>query len=99
MELYSSGDKAGAEQEFRKAVEERPTEGQFVASLAKLYVAESQPNPALEVIRSYTKVCGATALGYALEAEVLFQQRHYDEAMERSSRRSSFTQTMHACIS
>ena len=81
LDLYSSGDRSGAEQEFRKAVEERPTDGQFVASLAKLYVAESQANPALEVIRSYTKVCGATALGYALEAEVLFQQRHYNDAM------------------
>lgn len=81
LELYSSGDRAGAEQEFRKAVEERPTDGRFVVSLAKLYVAESQPNPALEVIRGYTKVCGATALGYALEAEVLFQQRRYDDAM------------------
>ena len=26
-------------------------------------------------------MCGATALGYALEAEVLFQQRHYNDAM------------------
>ena len=81
LDLYSSGDRAGAEQEFRKAVEERPTDGQFVASLTKLYVAESQPNAALEIIRSYTNVCGVTALGYALEAEVLFQQRHYDDAM------------------
>ncbi len=81
LDLYSSGDRAGAEQEFRKAVDERPADGQFVASLTKLYVAQSQPNAALEVIRSYTKVCGATALGYALEAEVLFQQRHYDDAM------------------
>jgi tetratricopeptide (TPR) repeat protein len=81
LDLYSSGDRAGAEQEFRKAIEERPTDGQFVASLTKLYVAESQPNAALEVIRSYTKVCGVTALGYALEAEVLFQQRHYEDAM------------------
>jgi tetratricopeptide (TPR) repeat protein len=81
LELYSSGDRAGAEQEFRKAVEENPTEGQFAASLSKLYVAESQPNAALEVIRAYTKVCGVTALGYALEAEVLFQQRHYDDAL------------------
>lgn len=81
LNLYSSGDRTGAEQEFRKAVEERPADGQFVASLTKLYVAASQPNAALEVIRSYTKVCGITALGYALEAEVLFQQRHYDDAM------------------
>ncbi len=81
LELYSSGDRRGAEQEFHKAIEERPTDGQFVASLAKLYIAESQPNPALDVIRNYTKVCGVTALGYALEAEVLFQQRHYDDAM------------------
>jgi tetratricopeptide (TPR) repeat protein len=81
LDLYSSGDRAGADQEFRKAVEERPTDGQFVASLTKLYVAESQPNAALEVIRSYTKACGVTALGYALEAEVLFQQRYYDDAM------------------
>jgi tetratricopeptide (TPR) repeat protein len=81
LDLYSSDDRTGAEQEFRKAVEEAPANGQFVASLTKLYVAGSQPNAALEVIRSYTKVCGVTALGYALEAEVLFQQRHYDDAM------------------
>jgi tetratricopeptide (TPR) repeat protein len=81
MELYSSGDKTAAEQEFRKAVEERPANGQFVASLAKLYIAESRPNLALDVIRNYTKVCGATALGYGLAAEVLFQQRDYEDAM------------------
>jgi tetratricopeptide (TPR) repeat protein len=82
IELYSSGDKTAAEQELRKAVEERPANGQFVASLAKLYIAESRPNPALDVVRNYTKVCGATALGYALAAEVLFQQREYDDAMK-----------------
>ncbi len=81
IELYASGDKRSAEQEFRKAIDESPANGQYVASLAKLYVAESQPNPAIEVIRNYTKVCGATALGYALVAEVMFQQRHYDDAM------------------
>ena len=35
----------------------------------------------LKSSRNYTKVCGATALGYALVAEVMFQQRHYDDAM------------------
>ncbi len=81
LELYASGDKTAAEREFRKAVGERPANGQFVASLAKLYIADSQTSPALELIRSYTKVCGATALGYALAAEVLFQQRDYEDTM------------------
>ena len=79
MQLYLSGDKIAAEQELRKAVEERPANGQFAASLTKFYIADSQPSPALEVIRNYTKVCGATALGYALAAEVLFQQRDYND--------------------
>lgn len=81
MELYSSGDKIAAEQEFRKAVGESPSNGQFVGSLAKLYIEESRPNLALTIISNYTKVCGATALGYALAGELLFQQRQYEDAM------------------
>jgi tetratricopeptide (TPR) repeat protein len=81
LQLYSAGDKATAEQEFRKAVAERPAHGPFVESLAKLYIAEANPNAALDVIRDYTRICGVTALGYALEAEVLFQQRHFEDAL------------------
>ena len=81
LELNSSGDRSAAEKELRKAVEERPAHAQFVDSLAKLYIAESQPNAALEVIRDYTRVCGLTAFGYALEAEVLFQQKRYDDTV------------------
>src|ERR1700722_2866376 len=80
LELLSSGYRTAAEKEFRQAVEERPTHAQFVNSLAKLYIAESQVNAALDVVREYTKVCGVTALGYALAGEVLFQRGQYEDA-------------------
>jgi tetratricopeptide (TPR) repeat protein len=78
--LLSSGDRTAAEREFRQAVEERPAQAQFVDSLAKLYIVERQANAALDVVRDYTKICGVTALGYALEGEVLFQRRQYEDA-------------------
>ena len=80
VELLSSGYRTAAEKEFRQAVEQRPAHAQFVDSLAKLYIADSQPNAALDVVRDYTRVCGVTALGYALEAEVLFQHKQYEDA-------------------
>lgn len=80
LELSSSGERTAAVKEFGQALEERPADARFVDSLAKLYILDSQPNAALEVIRAYTKVCGVTAFGYALEAEVLFQQKQYDSA-------------------
>src|SRR5580658_4438501 len=58
LELLASGYRTAAEKEFRQAVEERPAHAQFVDSLAKLYIAESQLNAALDVVRDYTRVCG-----------------------------------------
>jgi tetratricopeptide (TPR) repeat protein len=80
VELLSSGYRTAAEKEFRQAVEQRPAHAQFIDSLAKLYITESQPEAALDVVRDYTRLCGVTALGYALEAEVLFHNRQYEDA-------------------
>jgi tetratricopeptide (TPR) repeat protein len=80
IQLLSSGDRTAAEREFRQAVDLRPTHPQFVDSLAKLYITEGRANAALDVVRDYTRICGATALGYALEGEVLFQRRQYEDA-------------------
>ena len=81
QQLYSAGDTAAAENESRKAIEERPAHGPFVESLARLYIAQSRYDAAIAVIRGYTNLCGTTSLGYALEAELLFQQRRYDDAL------------------
>jgi tetratricopeptide (TPR) repeat protein len=78
--LRSSGDDRGAEKEFEAAAAEDPGSGKYVKPLVLLYISEERYPAAMEVLRRYVNLCGATALGYALEAELLFQQKHYDSA-------------------
>lgn len=80
LKLSSAGDQTGAEEEFRLALAEEPGNRRNVKQLADLYIGEKQYHKAIGVIRDYTKLCGATALGYALEGELLFQQKQYDSA-------------------
>lgn len=80
LKLHVAGDEAIAEKEFRLAVAEEPRNGRNVKQLADLYINQKQYHKAIGVIRDYTKLCGVTALGYALEGELLFQQRDYDAA-------------------
>jgi protein O-GlcNAc transferase len=80
LRLNSEGDEAGAEREFKAALAEAPREGAYVWELGLLYIAEKRYNAAIEVVRDYTRLCGVTAVGYALEGELLFQQRQFDPA-------------------
>jgi tetratricopeptide (TPR) repeat protein len=79
---HETGDEDRAEKEFRDVVSKSPREDKYVRSLALFYITRSRYDEALEVIGNYVKLCGVTALGYELEAELLFQQKLYDAALE-----------------
>jgi tetratricopeptide (TPR) repeat protein len=82
LQLNAAGDDARAEKEFREAVNKTPNEDKYVRSLALFHIARSRYDEAIGVIGDYVKLCGVTALGYELEAELLFQKRLYDPALE-----------------
>lgn len=82
LQLQAAGDDARAEREFRNAVNKTPNEDKYVRSLALFYIARSRYDDAIKVIAEHVKLCGVTALGYELEAELLFQKRLYDPALE-----------------
>jgi tetratricopeptide (TPR) repeat protein len=80
LQLKSSGDKAGAESEFKAALAEKPKEGRYVRELAYLYIEEKRDDEVIKVIQDYSKLCGETALAYSLAGELLFQRRRFDAA-------------------
>ncbi len=82
QELLLAGDETRAENEFRAAVAKGPKADKHVRSLALFYIARGRYDEAIGVIREYVKLCGVTALGYELEAELLFHQKLYDPALE-----------------
>jgi tetratricopeptide (TPR) repeat protein len=82
LQLRISGDDAGAEKELRSAKLLNPTEDKYVRELTLFYVARGRYDEAIGVITDHVKLCGVTALGYELEAELLFQQKLYDPAHE-----------------
>ena len=101
LRLQSTGDEAGAENEFKVAVTERPQEGRYVHDLALLYIKKNQYERAIEAIREYVKLCGATALGYELEAELLFQRKQFEPAqiaVQRSLELSDNNARMHELL-
>jgi len=81
-ELLLSSDETRAENEFRAAVAKGPKDEKHVRSLALFYIAKGRYDEAIGVITEHVKLCGITALGYELEAELLFQQKLYDPALE-----------------
>jgi tetratricopeptide (TPR) repeat protein len=80
VQLRSSGDASGAEKELGAAVTGAPGYGKYVKALVLLYIDEERYPVAIQVLRQYVNLCGVTALGYALEAELLFKQKHFDAA-------------------
>jgi tetratricopeptide (TPR) repeat protein len=80
LKLYSAGQLGAAEKAFKAAVNAKPGESEYVQEVARFYIDGEQYEQALGVIRDYVKLCGTTAVGYALEAELLFKQRQYDAA-------------------
>lgn len=80
VKLYSAGRARAAEAAFHAALSAEPGENEYVQKVARFYIDGGQYEQAVGVIREYVKTCGATAVGYALEAELLFKQKQYDAA-------------------
>jgi tetratricopeptide (TPR) repeat protein len=85
-ELLAQGKDSTAEAEFRTSWLTHPRNPSYVRSLTLFYIQRRRYQDALDVLRDYVKSCGATALGYELEAELLFQQHIYPSALEAAER-------------
>jgi len=81
-QFESSGDQSRAEREFRAAVAQVPGGDRYVRGLALFEIERGRYDDAIATITDYVKACGATALGWALESELLFKRRQYDAAFE-----------------
>lgn len=80
-----AGDQTQAENEFKAAVAQMPMADKYVRRLALFMIERQRYDAAIGIIKDYVKVCGPTALGWALEAELLFKQRQYDAAYEATN--------------
>ena len=101
LKLESQGDEVGAEGEFRVARAKRPKEERYIRRLAFFYIERRRYQEAIGVIRDYVNLCGATAIGYGLEGELLFQQKQYDpayQAVRRSLELSDDDARMHELL-
>jgi tetratricopeptide (TPR) repeat protein len=85
-QLLAEGKDGAAEAEFRTSWLTEPRNPSYVRSLALFYIQRRRYEDALDVLRDYVNSCGATAPGYELEAELLFQQRIYSSALNAAER-------------
>ena len=85
-QLLAEGKDSAAEVEFRTSWLTHPRNPSYVRTLTLFYIQRRRYQDALDVLRGYVKSCGATALGYELEAELLFQQHIYASALEAAER-------------
>ena len=86
IHLQSQGNEAGAEGEFKAAWMEAPKEPKYVRGITNFFIQRSRYDEAIAVIANQVKLCGETALGYELEGELLFHQKHYEMAFEALKR-------------
>ena len=86
IHLQSQGNEAGAEGEFRAAWMEAPKEPKYVRGITNFFIQRSRYDEAIGIIADHLKLCGETALGYELEGELLFHQKHYEMAFEALKR-------------
>lgn len=96
---YSSGlafarsdDSARAEVEFKAAVATSPGTDRYVRSLGLFYIERDRTSEALAVIRNYADLCGPNGLGYELEAELLFKEKQFSEALIAAATSLGFEQ-------
>ena len=82
LQLNSSSREDRAEREFKEALTETPKEDKYVRRLTLFYIERNRYEDAIRVIAEHVKLRGVTALGYELEAELLFKQKLYDSALE-----------------
>jgi tetratricopeptide (TPR) repeat protein len=82
IQLTSAGDSPEAAVWFRKAWELDPANNLYVHDLAVYYIRHHDYPNALAVIGDYVKRSGATALGWTLQGEYLFERKQYDAAYQ-----------------
>jgi tetratricopeptide (TPR) repeat protein len=82
VELATSGAAAPPEKEFRSAWERNPENFKYVQGLTAFYIHDHQYEKAIDVLRDHTTRHGATALGWTLQGELLFEQKNYPAAYE-----------------
>jgi tetratricopeptide (TPR) repeat protein len=92
IELNKGGGTAAAEASFRTAWLAAPDNEKYVRALATFYIHCEQFDSALAVIRDHVARNGATALGYALQGELLFMQKQYGLAYESLTRAVELSQ-------
>ncbi len=78
----SAADNVRAEAEFKAALASMPAGDKYVRGLALFEIERERYDDAIGAIRDYVKACGPTALGWSLEAELLFKKKQYDGAYE-----------------
>lgn len=90
LAMEVAGDDARAETELRTAVQMAPGTNRYVRALGLFYIERGRRTEALAVIRSYAALCGPNGLGYGLEAELLFQEKHFDAALAAAAKSLSY---------
>jgi tetratricopeptide (TPR) repeat protein len=91
LRLQLQDDDRGVEREFRAAWNEVPKKAKFVRGIANFYIQKGLYDKAIEIIREHVKLSGETALGWELEGELLFHQKHFDAADQALSRSVSLS--------
>jgi tetratricopeptide (TPR) repeat protein len=97
----SNGDVQNAEDEFKAAVAQAPRADKYVRKLVLLEIERQRFDDAITALREYVNLCGPTALGWALETELLFKQKLFDaayEAAQNSLRLSDGNARMHEML-
>ena len=82
LQLDAVNDDAPIERKLRNAVNNAPHQDNPVRNLALFYIAGKRYDDAIKVIADYVELRGVTALGFELEAELLFQKQLFDPALE-----------------
>lgn len=80
VDAATGGDAATAQMLFRSAWETDEGNTKYLQALEDSYIYNRRFDKAMDVLRVYVKRSGPTSLGWALQAELLFQERHYDLA-------------------
>jgi tetratricopeptide (TPR) repeat protein len=76
----AAGTDGSAITEPLSAWRQHPQDGNYAQAVILGYIGLKQYGEARDALERYKSVCGATAVAYALEAELNFQQHHFQAA-------------------
>jgi tetratricopeptide (TPR) repeat protein len=93
LEFERAGDNNRAENELKAALATSPGTDRYVRSLGLFYIHRDRTSEAIALIRNYVNLCGANALGYELEAELLFQEKQFTPAFTAATQSLDYDQS------